>query len=169
VTRRSLVTLVVLVVLVVGLAPGQAALARPKARIAPDGRTAIAPASAPKRVKRVIRAANRLVYKPYKHGGGHHGWKDNAYDCSGSVSYALHGGGLVGEAFDSREFASWAVAGRGSWITVWTDPGRHTYAVIAGLRFDTEPRWPEKGEHGPRWRRTLWNEDGFVARHPAGF
>jgi hypothetical protein len=144
------------------------ALALPKARISADGHTAIPPRSAPRAVKKVIRAANRIVYKPYLHGGGHHGWNAPGYDCSGSVGYALHGGGLLPDERNSRTFSSWSKRGVGKWITVWTRPG-HTYAVIAGLRFDTLARYPEKGEHAPRWRRTLWYGEGFTPRHPARF
>jgi hypothetical protein len=142
------------------------------AYISADGRTAVPPKSAPEPVKQVVYAANRLVYKPYCQGGGHwvssRGWEQSCYDCSGSVSYALHGGGFLSKALDTGSFGSWGQSGPGRWITVWTKSG-HTYAVIAGLRFDTQPRYPEKGEHAPRWRRTLWYGDRFVARHPAGY
>src|ERR1700754_1708138 len=46
-------------------------------------------------IARVVSAANRIATKPYKYGGGHGQWNDSGYDCSGSVSYALHGGGLL--------------------------------------------------------------------------
>src|SRR5215213_194846 len=45
----------------------------------------LAPASAPRRVKQVITAANRIVEKPYVYGGGHTiyqaGRLDRGYDC----------------------------------------------------------------------------------------
>jgi hypothetical protein len=144
------------------------AFAAERARISSDGHTAIPPASAPKAVKRAIYAANRIVYKPYLRGGGHRGWEASGYDCSGSVSYALHAGGFLGDARNSRTFRRWGKPGVGRWITIWTKPG-HTYAVIAGLRFDTSALYPERGERAPRWRHSQRSSKGFKARHPAGF
>src|SRR3954453_10091598 len=107
-----------------------------KATLSSDGRTAIAPDGAPQQVKDVIAAANEITSKPYKYGGGHGSWNDSGYDCSGSVSYALHGGGLLSKPLDSTGFESWGQAGKGQWITVFANSG-HAYAIIAGLRFDT--------------------------------
>ena len=133
----------------------------PTAQIAPDGRTAVPPASAPDPVKNAIYAANRITRKPYRYGGGHGSFTDNAYDCSGSVSYALHGGGILDAPLDSSSFMRWGMAGRGAWITVYTNPS-HAYAVIAGLRFDTAG----PGQRGPRWRLGARISRGFKARHP---
>jgi peptidoglycan hydrolase-like protein with peptidoglycan-binding domain len=138
-----------------------------KAVIGSDGRTAIAPDDAPPEVKAAIDAANRITDKPYKYGGGHGRWEDSGYDCSGSVSYALHGGGLLDEPLDSSAFARWGEAGRGEWITVYANSG-HAYAVIAGLRFDTSSGGSNSGS-GPRWRETQRSASGYTARHPAGF
>src|SRR4051812_20302393 len=135
-----------------------------KARMSSDGRTAIAPDSAPQEVKDVIAAANEITTKPYKYGGGHGSWDDSGYDCSGSVSYALHGGGLLSKPLDSTGFESWGQAGRGQWITVFANSG-HAYAMIAGLRFDTSGA----GEEGPRWRPEARSSSGYTIRHPAGF
>jgi peptidoglycan hydrolase-like protein with peptidoglycan-binding domain len=138
-----------------------------KARISSDGRTAIAPSDAPQEVKDAIAAANRITSKPYRYGGGHGKWEDSGYDCSGSVSYALHGGGFVSKPLDSTGFESWGRAGKGAWITVYANSG-HAYTVIAGLRFDTSSAGAG-GESGPRWRNKWRSPDGYVVRHPAGF
>jgi len=133
----------------------------PTAQLSADGRSAIPPAAAPDPVKNAIYAANQITAKPYIYGGGHRTWKDRGYDCSGSVSYALHGGGLLTSPLPSSSFMRWGLAGKGLWITVFTNPG-HAYMVIAGLRFDTSG----PGESGPRWRKTMRRPRGFRARHP---
>jgi hypothetical protein len=138
-----------------------------KARISRDGRTAIAPDRAPRAVKRAIAAANRITRKPYRYGGGHGRWQDSGYDCSGSVSYALHGGGLLRSPLASGGFMRWGRPGRGRWITVYANGG-HAYVVIAGLRFDTSSAGAGGGS-GPRWRNRSRSPGGYVARHPGGF
>jgi peptidoglycan hydrolase-like protein with peptidoglycan-binding domain len=140
-----------------GIVPGS------RARLSADGRTAVAPADAPQEVRDAIAAANRITSKPYKYGGGHGRWEDSGYDCSGTVSYALHGAGLLRTALDSSAFMSWGSAGAGRWITVYAHGG-HAYAVIAGLRLDTSGR----GEKGPRWRAERGSTRGYRVRHPAG-
>lgn len=126
---------------------------------------AVAPAGAPLVVKAVIDAANRIDEKPYIWGGGHGSFEDDGYDCSGAVSYALNGGGLIDSPLDSSGFMAWGSPGVGNWITIYTTPG-HMYAVIAGLRFDTGG---PGGGNGPRWSTTMRSPSGFVARHPDGF
>ncbi len=141
-----------------GLAPGE------KARLSTDGRTAQAPADAPPEVQQVIAAANEITDTPYRYGGGHgKGFDDTAFDCSGAVSHALHGAGLVTKPLDSTDFESWGSRGRGQWITVYANSG-HAYLVVAGLRFDTSG----SGESGPRWRPQSRSGRGYVSRHPAG-
>jgi cell wall-associated NlpC family hydrolase len=135
--------------------------ALPTAQLAPDGRTAIPPAGAPEAVKDAVYAANQITRKPYRYGGGHGSFVDKAYDCSGSVSYALHGGGILDAPLDSSSFMRWGVGGRGAWITVFTNPS-HAYVIIAGLRFDTSG----PGQRGPRWRLGARISRGFKARHP---
>ena len=137
-----------------------------KAVIGPDGRTAIPPENAPPQVKAAIEAANRITDKPYRYGGGHGQWEDSGYDCSGAVSYALHGGDLLDQPLDSSGLARWGEAGAGEWITVYANSG-HAYVVIAGLRFDTSSAG-DGGEKGPRWRKTSRSPDGYTARHPEG-
>lgn len=141
-----------------------------KARLSSDGRTAIAPDDAPQEVKDVIAAANRITDKPYRYGGGHGSWNDSGYDCSGSVSYALHGGGFLSQPEDSSELESWGVSGRGQWITVYANSG-HAYMVVAGLRFDTSSAGSPStaDDSGPRWRPESRSSSGYVARHPDGF
>ena len=134
----------------------------------------IAPASAPTRVKRVIAAANRIVEKPYRYGGGHQqfrkGLLDSGYDCSGAVSYALYGGRFLRSPLPSGAMMSWGDTGPGQWITVYAHGG-HAYVVVAGYRFDTSMRDPDAPgpATGPRWSRTLRESAAFVARHPAGY
>src|SRR5687767_10638307 len=102
------------------------------ATLLPDG-TAAAPADAPIEVQKAIFAANRLVNKPYKYGGGHAKIEDRGYDCSGTVSYALYHAGLLKTPLDSGSFMRWALRGPGAWISVYANRG-HAYAIIAGLR-----------------------------------
>ena len=153
-----------------GTAPGAATGASnpsAKAKISRDGRTAIPPDSAPPQVKKAIYAANKITRKPYRYGGGHGKWNDSGYDCSGSVSFALHGGGLLRQPLDSSSFMRWGRGGRGRWITVYANSG-HAYTVIAGLRFDTSSAGASGGS-GPRWRNRGRSSSGYVARHPTGF
>jgi peptidoglycan hydrolase-like protein with peptidoglycan-binding domain len=124
---------------------------------------AVAPASAPEEVKEIIAAGNEIATKPYKYGGGHGRWNDSGYDCSGSVSYALHGAGLLDTALDSTGFMRWGEAGRGEWVTIRTNPS-HAYMIVAGLRFDTSAR----RQTGNRWTEDMRSARGYTARHPEG-
>jgi hypothetical protein len=147
--------------------PGQPGVPGAEAKILDDGQAA-APAAAPDSVKQAIWAANKIIGRPYRYGGGHgRGFVDRGYDCSGTVSYALHGGDLLDDPLDSSSFLSWGAAGAGDWITVYTNPG-HAYAVIAGLRLDTSAAGDRSGGKGPRWRPSLRSARGFKARHPLG-
>jgi hypothetical protein len=137
------------------------------ATLLPDG-TAAAPADAPPQVQAAIFAANKLLDKPYKYGGGHAKVEDSGYDCSGTVSYALLAAKLLKSPLDSSSFMRWGLKGKGAWITVYTNPG-HAFAVIAGLRLDTSPAGDRSGLRGPRWRPVLRSTRGFRARHPLGF
>jgi hypothetical protein len=133
---------------------------------------AIAPADAPPQVVNAIAAANAISGKPYKWGGGHKAFDDTGYDCSGTVSYVLNGGGLLGTTpLDSSSFMRWGLRGKGRWFTVYTNPG-HAFIIIAGLRFDTGYRDNTvRGlvpGRGPRWGKTR-STRGFTARHPTGF
>lgn len=129
------------------------------------GGRAIAPANAPEQVQRVIAAANKIRNKPYKWGGGHGNWKDNGYDCSGAVSYALHGGRLLKTPLDSTGLSKYGDKGKGQWISVYGNPS-HAYMIVAGLRFDTS----NTRGNGPSWSKSTQSTSGkFKVRHPRGF
>ena len=141
-------------------------------RINADG-TATAPAGAPAVVQEVIAAANKLIDKPYVYGGGHASWTASGYDCSGAVSFALHGGGLLSSPEDSTDLESYGAAGPGHWITIYADSS-HAFVVVAGRAFDTAdyggPNIPAGS--GPRWRSNptgnLADGGHYIVRHPAG-
>ena len=142
---------------------GQAATPPPVvASIGANG-LAIAPAGAPAAVVAIIAAGNAIAHFPYRYGGGHDTWRDTGYDCSGSVSFALHGAGLLDTPMSSYDFPAWGESGPGQWVTVYARQD-HAYMVVAGLRFDTSA---SKGG-GSRWTTEPRSPDGYVARHPAG-
>jgi cell wall-associated NlpC family hydrolase len=123
-----------------------------------------APANAPQAVKNVIQAGNQIAKAPYIWGGGHGAWQDNGYDCSGSVSYALAAGGMLGYTQTSGQLMNWGSAGPGRWLTIYANQG-HVFMYVAGLRFDTSGR---AGDHSSRWQLATRSADGFVARHYPG-
>jgi cell wall-associated NlpC family hydrolase len=136
-----------------------------------DGSTAIllsgialAPPDAPEAVQKVINNANMIVGRPYVWGGGHASFYSYGYDCSGSVSYALFGGGLIPEPLTSGSLEGWGEPGPGKWITVYANAG-HTFMEIAGLRWDTVG---DARGTGPRWHLAPNSSAGFVVRHPPG-
>jgi peptidoglycan hydrolase-like protein with peptidoglycan-binding domain len=136
--------------------------------------TVTAPADAPQAVQEVIAAANSIIDQPYVYGGGHQAWKSNGYDCSGAVSFALHGANLLNSPEDSTELESYGSAGPGKWITIYAD-AEHTFIVVAGLAFDTAHYGPTTpGGTGPRWltpaNATANLSDGgnYIVRHPSG-
>ena len=134
----------------------------PRAKVLPNGE-AVAPANAPDVVKRVILAGNQIAKFPYKWGGGHGAWRDNGYDCSGSVSFALAAAGMVDRPLTSGLFLEWGTPGPGEWITIYTNPG-HVFMIVAGLRFDTSGR----GRLGTRWQEAPRGTTGFAMRHYPG-
>ncbi|MEA2149219.1 MAG: hypothetical protein QOD69_1049 [Solirubrobacteraceae bacterium] len=127
------------------------------------GGTAQPPPGAPAAVGLVMAAGNAIAGLPYLYGGGHAGFKDTAYDCSGSVSYALAAAGLVSAPMASGPFMTWGEAGPGQWITVYANAG-HAFMIVAGWRFDTSAL----SGGGTRWTRDTRSVAGFVARHPPG-
>jgi peptidoglycan hydrolase-like protein with peptidoglycan-binding domain len=141
-------------------------------RINADG-TATAPAGAPATVVAVVAAANQIISSSYCYAGGHSSWKSSCYDCSGSVSYALHGGGLLSTPEDSTQFETYGDPGPGRWITIYADPS-HAFLVVAGRAFNTAayggPNIP--AGTGPRWRYdplgNLADGGHYVVRHPPG-
>jgi len=127
---------------------------------------AIPPANAPLAIRGVIEAANQIDDLPYVWGGGHGSFTSSGYDCSGAVSFALHGGGFLSSPLDSTGLEVWGAPGAGNWITVFANSG-HTWAYIAGLRWDTGG---PGGGNGPRWSTVMRDDtSSFVARHPAGY
>jgi septal ring factor EnvC (AmiA/AmiB activator) len=124
---------------------------------------ASAPASAPQAVQDVISAGNSIATTPYIWGGGHGSFESSGYDCSGAVSFALHGGGFLESPLDSTGLETWGEPGPGQWITVYAN-AEHAWMVVAGIAFDTV------GGPGPRWHDP-WvdSPEGFIARHPAGY
>ena len=125
---------------------------------------ALAPPDAPEAVQKVINQANTIVGRPYVWGGGHACFYSYGYDCSGSVSYALFGGGLIPEPLTSGSLEGWGEPGPGKWITVYAN-AEHTFMEIAGLRWDTVG---DARGTGPRWHLEPTYTAGFVARHPPG-
>ncbi len=128
---------------------------------------AAAPMEAPAAVQKIIWAGNQLIGLPYIYGGGHGSWNSPGYDCSGSVSFALHGADLLPAPEDSSEFESFGGKGPGEWIAIFANGG-HAYMTIAGLRLDTSPVDDPTNEQGPRWRPLRPENHGFVVRHPLG-
>jgi cell wall-associated NlpC family hydrolase len=135
--------------------------------ILPDGYAA-APALAPSTVRQAIWAANQLIGLPYIYGGGHASFIAPGYDCSGTVSYALHAAGLLTAPLDSSDLETWGSAGEGAWITVYTNP-THAFVDIAGIRLDTSAAGDPGGLSGPRWRPLLDSSTGYVARYAVGY
>jgi len=133
-----------------------------RATVNADG-LAAAPADAPQAVKDIIAAGNEIASKPYVYGGGHGKWQDRGYDCSGSVSYALHGAGLLKVSRDSTGFESFGSKGYGQWVTIYANGG-HAWMMVAGLRFDTSGL----SASGSRWQTAKRSISGYVIRHPNG-
>jgi hypothetical protein len=132
--------------------------------LTPDG-LAAAPSSAPAAVKAVIAAANSIADTPYVWGGGHGSWYSYGYDCSGAVSFALYGGGLLDTPLTSGSLESYGEPGPGKWITIYAN-ATHTYMEVAGLRWDTVG---DAEGTGPRWHTEPPYPEGFVVRHPPGY
>jgi hypothetical protein len=133
-----------------------------------SGGLATVPPAAPARVAAIINAANSVARKPYVYGGGHgrladETFVDTAYDCSGSVSFALAAAGLLDSPMDSSALAHFGRAGPGRWVTIYANAG-HAFMTVAGLRFDTSGR--DAG--GSRWQADSRTVAGFTVRHPAG-
>lgn len=129
---------------------------------------AAAPMAAPLAVQKIIWAGNQIVGDPYIWGGGHASFKSPGYDCSGTVSFALHGGHLLSTPEDSSEFMAFGGRGVGAWVTIFTNPG-HAYMTVAGLRLDTSSADDPSNQQGPRWRPLRPANSGFSVRHPTGY
>ncbi len=126
---------------------------------------AAAPMSAPLAIQKIVWAGNQIVGLPYIYGGGHASFSSPGYDCSGTVSFALHGAHLLATPEDSSEFMGFGARGVGTWVTIFTNPG-HAYMTVAGLRLDTSAADDPSNQQGPRWRPLRPANEGFTVRHP---
>jgi cell wall-associated NlpC family hydrolase len=131
------------------------------------GGLAAAPMAAPAAIQEIIWAGNQIIGLPYIYGGGHASFISPGYDCSGTVSFALHGASLLSSPEDSSEFEVWGSHGQGRWVTIFSNPG-HAYMTVAGLRLDTSSADDPSNQQGPRWRPLRPANEGFVVRHPLG-
>jgi hypothetical protein len=128
---------------------------------------AAAPMSAPAVVQEIVWAGDEIIGLPYIYGGGHGSFISPGYDCSGTVSFALHGASLLPTPMDSSEFMGWGSHGLGQWVTVFSNP-EHAYMTVAGLRLDTSAADDPSDQQGPRWRPLRHANLGYVRRHPVG-
>jgi cell wall-associated NlpC family hydrolase len=128
---------------------------------------AAAPMGAPASVQEIVWAGNQLIGLPYIYGGGHQSFVSPGYDCSGTVSFALHGGDLLQMPEDSSELAAWGSHGAGRWVTIFANGG-HAYMTVAGLRLDTSAADDPSDQQGPRWRPLRPANEGYTVRHPLG-
>jgi len=134
-----------------------------------DGIAVPAP-DTPQAIVTMLDAANRIAFDPYIYGGGHGSFNAAGYDCSGSVSYVLHAGGLLASPLDSEQFLKYGLSGKGNWITIYTNGPTHAYMEIAGVWFDTAAQTALNGND--RWSPARIPEPGygkFVPRHPSGW
>lgn len=137
------------------------------ATVGADG-LATVPLTAPRKLRAMIVAGNHVARKPYVYGGGHGGgpeglFTDSAYDCSGSISYALASAGFIKSPMASGGLSKFGKPGPGKWVTIYADEG-HAFMVVAGLRFDTSGRV----KRGTRWQAEARSPGGLTARHPPG-
>jgi cell wall-associated NlpC family hydrolase len=155
-----------------GSAVGVAATVKPELLV-PGARAryvngiAAAPISAPAAIQQIIWAGDEIIGRPYVYGGGHGSFDSSGYDCSGTVSFALHGANLLATPEDSSELMAWASSGIGRWVTIFSNPG-HAYMTVAGLRLDTSAADDPSQQQGPRWRPLRASNEGYAVRHPLG-
>jgi hypothetical protein len=156
-----------------GGSPVEAAAAAKPELLVPGSRAryvgglAAAPMSAPAIVQQIIWAGDQIIGLPYIYGGGHASFLSAGYDCSGTVSFALHGASLLLTPEDSSELMAWGSHGIGRWVTIFSNPG-HAYMTVAGLRLDTSAADDPSNQQGPRWRPLRTANEGFTVRHPLG-
>jgi cell wall-associated NlpC family hydrolase len=153
-------------------APAPAPAAKPEllvpgSRARYVGGLAAAPMSAPAAIQQIIWAGDQIVGLPYIYGGGHASFISPGYDCSGTVSFALHGANLLTLPEDSSEFMGWSSNGVGRWVAIFSNPG-HAYMTVAGLRLDTSSADDPTNQQGPRWRPLRPANSGYTVRHPLG-
>jgi len=131
------------------------------------GGLAAAPMSAPAVVQQIVWAGDQIIGLPYVFGGGHASFVAKGYDCSGTVSFALHGASLLQTPEDSSEFMRWGSHGAGRWVAIFANAG-HAYMTVAGLRLDTSSADDPSNQQGPRWRPLRVSNSGYAVRHPLG-
>jgi cell wall-associated NlpC family hydrolase len=148
-------------------APAKPELLVPGTRARYVNGIAAAPISAPPAVQEIVWAGDQIIGLPYIYGGGHASFVAAGYDCSGTVSFALHGADLLAMPEDSSEFMGWGSAGVGRWVTLFSNAG-HAYMTVAGLRLDTSAADDPSNQQGPRWRPLRPANEGFTVRHPTG-
>ena len=136
---------------------------RPVLKRRGSGRRGSRGSTLPIQVRRAIRAANRIQYKPYRLGGGHGSFRDSAYDCSGTASYVLHAAGVLGRPRPSGGFRNYGAPGPGRYITIYSHGG-HMWLKILNRRYDTSMR----GRNGSRWSSQMRSTAGYTVRHPPG-
>jgi cell wall-associated NlpC family hydrolase len=129
---------------------------------------AAAPMNVPVQIQKMIWAGNELIGLPYIFGGGHQSFISSGYDCSGTVSYALHAAGFLSTPQDSSEMMVTGSHGIGRYVAVFANPG-HAYMTVAGLRLDTSSADDPSNQQGPRWRPLRVSNSGYTVRHPLGF
>jgi hypothetical protein len=150
---------------VAGSAPVKPLLLVPGSRARYVAGLAAAPMSAPAAVQQIIWTGNQIIGLPYIFGGGHQSFTSRGYDCSGTVSFALHGAALLKTPEDSSEFMGYGSAGIGRWVTIFSNSG-HAYMTVAGLRLDTSAADDPSNQQGPRWRPLRSSNGGYAVRHP---
>jgi cell wall-associated NlpC family hydrolase len=150
----------------IGFGAGPSSEPMMPARLMADGLAVPAPGS-PQAIREAIAGADLIAFDPYIYGGGHQSFNSAGYDCSGSVSFALHAAGLLKTPMDSTQFETWGKPGKGRWITLWANGG-HVYMEIAGLFFDTAAQTSANGSD--RWSPVrISPKGGFIERHPTGW
>lgn len=132
----------------------------PKKVYIKEGRVNV-PKGLPYKVRRILQAGNKIASTPYLWGGGHGSFSSSGYDCSGSVSYALHGAGLLDTPKDSGSLEGWGEPGKGEYVSIYANSG-HVYMEVAGVRFDTS------GANPSRWQTPRDDHSGYIVRHPDG-
>lgn len=131
-----------------------------------NGTKAVAPAGAPKVVRQLIDAGNRIRHRPYKWGGGHSDWDSKGYDCSGATSFLLHEAGLLDYPLVSKDFMDWGKRGTSRWVSIYASKD-HVFMIVAGLRYDTS--YITDGDRtGPGWSEQMRLRKGFAVRRPVG-
>jgi hypothetical protein len=149
------------------VAPAKPELLVPGTHARYVGGLAAAPMSAPEVVQQIVWAGDQIIGLPYIFGGGHASFSAKGYDCSGTVSFALHGGNLLSTPEDSSEFERWGSHGAGRWVAIFANAG-HAYMTVAGLRLDTSAADDPSNQQGPRWRPLRTSNGGYAVRHPLG-